>query len=146
MNEIIALAAALLTTGIVAVVHYLGLSLISQRLIPATKALGRRRLPIMIVALVPMHLVGIAVFAGMMQMLIAMDLGGLEGRKSGFGGLLYFSGVCYTSLGFGDVIPHGALELVSIVECVAGLVLIGWSASFTYLEMRALWGSHASPR
>ncbi len=144
MNEVIALPVVLCTTALVAVLHYIGLELVSQRLIPALHSLGKRRLPLVIVSLVPIHLVGIAVFAGVMLLLIAGGYGDLAGRDITFGALLYFSGVCYTSLGFGDVVPLGALELVSIVECVAGLVLIGWSASFTYLEMIAVWDADDS--
>ncbi len=56
---------------------------------------------------------------------------------------LYFSTVTYTSLGFGDVIPRGALRLLAGVEALNGLVLIGWSASMTYLAMEKFWPLHA---
>ena len=53
--------------------------------------------------------------------------------------LFYFSGSIYTSLGFGDIVPIGNGRGLAIAEAVTGLVLIAWTASFTYFEMRANW-------
>ncbi|MDX2095562.1 MAG: ion channel [Alphaproteobacteria bacterium] len=46
---------------------------------------------------------------------------------------VYFSSVSYSSLGLGDVYPTGGLQLLVGVEAILGLVLIGWSVTFTYL-------------
>ena len=72
----------------------------------------------------------------------------------GFGGVpivtledyVYFSAVTYTSLGFGDVFPAGHVRLIAGVESLNGLVLIGWSASFTYLAMERYWPLHPPRR
>jgi hypothetical protein len=37
----------------------------------------------------------------------------------------YFSSVTATSVGYGDIVPHGAARAVAIVEAVAGLVIFG---------------------
>jgi hypothetical protein len=55
----------------------------------------------------------------------------------GFHDCLYFSVVTYTSLGFGDHVPVSHARLISGVEALNGLLLIGWPASFTYLAMSA---------
>jgi hypothetical protein len=55
---------------------------------------------------------------------------------------LYFSVVTYTSLGFGDLLPVSHARLIAGVESLNGLLLIGWSASFTYLAMRRYWPLH----
>lgn len=52
---------------------------------------------------------------------------------------VYFSAETYTSLGFGDVVPSGAVRLLAGVETLNGLLLIGWSGSFLYLEMARYW-------
>jgi ion channel len=44
----------------------------------------------------------------------------------------YFSMVSYTSLGLGDVWPHGPIRLLTGIEALNGLILIAWSASYTY--------------
>lgn len=45
----------------------------------------------------------------------------------------YFSVVSYSSLGLGDVAPTGGLRLLVGVEAIMGLILIGWTVTFTYL-------------
>ncbi|TNC62471.1 potassium channel family protein [Rubellimicrobium roseum] len=55
---------------------------------------------------------------------------------------VYFSVVTYTSLGFGDHVPLGSARLIAGVEALNGLLLIGWSASFTYLAMERYWPLH----
>jgi hypothetical protein len=46
---------------------------------------------------------------------------------------VYFSVVSYSSLGLGDVYPTGGLQLLVGVEAITGLILIGWTITFTYL-------------
>lgn len=52
---------------------------------------------------------------------------------------VYYAGVVYTSLGFGDIAPTGAARILSASAGLVGLLLIAWSASFTYLSMQNLW-------
>jgi hypothetical protein len=72
------------------------------------------------------------------------ELGGLSGtHENNFLGYVYFSASTYSSLGFGDVFPVGSLRLIAGVEVLNGLLLIGWSVTFTYLSMQKLWDFHA---
>jgi hypothetical protein len=57
----------------------------------------------------------------------------------------YLSITTFTTLGIGDVHPRGALRTIAGVESLNGLVLIGWSASFTYLSMEQFWEESAKP-
>jgi hypothetical protein len=67
-------------------------------------------------------------------------LGSFGGNFSdSFAPFLYFSAETYTSLGFGDILPIGELRAVIGIEALTGLVMIGWTASFTYLEMAQFW-------
>lgn len=52
----------------------------------------------------------------------------------------YFSIASYTTLGIGDILPQGYLRLLVGIEGLNGLVLVAWSASFTYLVMEHCWG------
>jgi hypothetical protein len=56
-----------------------------------------------------------------------------------FLGLVYFSGTSYTTVGYGDIILIGSGRIVAVIESVLGLVLIAWTASFTYYEMNRKW-------
>lgn len=52
---------------------------------------------------------------------------------------IYYSFITYTTLGFGDIIPTGSLRFLTGLESLTGLVLITWTASFMYFEMRKYW-------
>ena len=85
---------------------------------------------------VAMGLYGFSIF-GLIQY---AHLGNLSG-SAGFSlaNSLYFSAETYTSLGFGDLTPVGPIRLLAGAEALNGLLLIGWSASFTYIAMERFW-------
>lgn len=57
---------------------------------------------------------------------------------------VYFSFTSYTSLGLGDIEPIGHLRFLSGLEGLVGLVMIGWTASFIYVEMTRFWRENES--
>lgn len=59
------------------------------------------------------------------------DLAGTTGHR--VLDYVYFSGVTYSSLGLGDVYPTGDLRMLIAVEAILGLILIGWTITYTYL-------------
>jgi voltage-gated potassium channel Kch len=87
------------------------------------------------------HLVQIFVFALAFFILHhTLKLGLIGGRfDDSFATYLYFSAETYTSLGFGDIFPAGDIRILAGVEALTGLLMISWSASFSYLEMRRYW-------
>lgn len=62
-----------------------------------------------------------------------------------FFGYIYFSAATYSSLGIGDVFPHGAMQFITGVQVLNGLVLIGWSVMVTYFAVQKLWDVHLPP-
>ena len=52
---------------------------------------------------------------------------------------LYFSSATYTSLGLGDLVPTHDMRMLVGAEVLNGLVMIGWTISFTYLTMEKFW-------
>ena len=52
---------------------------------------------------------------------------------------IYLSATTYTTLGFGDLAPVGAIRLFSGMGSLTGFFLVPWSAWFTYLEMCRYW-------
>jgi hypothetical protein len=81
-------------------------------------------------------LYGVAIFV----MSRYLGLGSLGTNASpAFSVALYFSAETFTSLGYGDVVPSGDLRLIAGVEALNGLLLIGWTASYTYLAMERQW-------
>jgi hypothetical protein len=89
------------------------------------------------------HLLEIALYAGAYYLMQDhWGLGDLEGELEIGGNYLdyfYFSLTSYTTLGIGDVYPDGPIRIVVGMEGLNGFVLIGWSASFTFLAMQRLW-------
>lgn len=52
---------------------------------------------------------------------------------------VYLSADTFTTVGYGDLVAHGAIRMLLGSEALTGFVLITWSASFTYLEMQRFW-------
>lgn len=53
-----------------------------------------------------------------------------------FSRCLYFSAETFTTLGYGDVVPHGDLRLLAGIEALNGLLLIGWTGRSPTLRCR----------
>lgn len=87
------------------------------------------------------HVVEIWIFAVFYYLChYAESLGELDGLFNGsLLDCVYFSFTVYTTLGFGDIQPHGVLRHLVGIESLVGLVLITWTASFLYLEMQRHW-------
>ena len=67
--------------------------------------------------------------------------GYLEGSFDGsLWDCLYFSYTSFTTLGVGDIVPHGHIRHLVGLESLTGLLLISWTASFLYFEMQRHWG------
>lgn len=106
----------------------------------------RRVRPVLILVVMLLftaHLVEASLFAGAYHLLFAMHdeaIGQLVGPyNASAGDTLYFSLSVYTTVGFGDIAPLGPIRLLVGVEALAGLVLITWSASFTFLIMQRIF-------
>ncbi|MDF2599519.1 potassium channel family protein [Methylobacterium brachiatum] len=94
------------------------------------------------------HTAAVWIYAGAYWLLVLqLGVGAFAGAPvTSFEDCLYFSVVAYTSLGFGDHFPTSHTRLLAGVEALNGLLLIGWSASFTYLAMERYWPLHGKAR
>jgi len=52
---------------------------------------------------------------------------------------IYFSSITYSSLGYDNILAHKEIQFLTGVEVLNGLVLIAWSASYTYIMMEKFW-------
>lgn len=113
----------------------------TSRALPRCAPAGRARVLVVVVGAFSAHILEV--------MLYALAFFSLEhiipvGQVGGAGGeslmdYFYYSIVMYTSLGLGDVFPVDHLRVISGIEALNGLLLIGWSTSFTFLAMRRYW-------
>jgi hypothetical protein len=131
---------SILLVVVATVLHYEVLRLLSAAL-PRFAVATRAKLLIVIFAAFVAHALEILLYgAGYFSLARFAGLGTLTGAAgAAFSVCLYFSAETYTSLGFGDVVPTGPLRLLAGTETLNGLLLIGWSASFTYLSMERFW-------
>ena len=120
-------------------IHYEGLVALS-------KALDRRgrhqRVKVLysILSLLLLHVVEIWVFGVTLWFLLRWpECGALSAGAPHLFDAVYFSAVTFSTVGYGDMIPVGPIRFLAGTESLVGLVLITWSASFTYLEMERFW-------
>ncbi len=143
-NMIVA-GATLLIVILVVLVHYEGLNVLNQRLTRLSKTDRRhdhRRMVLYsIISVILLHIVEIWIFGlgyhGLMQL---QNTGRVLGAHHQLlFDHVYFSAAVYTTVGFGDLSPTGPIRFMAGTEALIGFVLVGWSASFTYLEMQRYW-------
>ena len=133
------LAVILLTLAAVGL-HYEGLSWLARRLAHA-KGPHRRRVLYAVIGLMALHVAEIWIFGGAYLLALSMPgAGSISGAPAaGILDAVYLSAMSFSTVGFGDVAPQGAIRFIAGTEAVLGLFLIGWSATFTFLEMEQNW-------
>ena len=140
MEMLQAVFAGLALVGIAVLIHYESLRAIT--ILTSHLTIPHRALSLVVIAGVLLaHLLEICIFAvGYFVLHEHLALGSVAGAFSGSAlDYFYFSATTYTTLGVGDLFPTGAIRSVAAVEALSGFVLIGWSASFTYLSMQRSW-------
>lgn len=137
---IFCIALLIFTTAI----HYEILRALSVGL-PVIAVPPRAKLIVVIFGAFFAHVVEIILYAVTIFVLVRYLGLGTLGAVSHFSltASLYFSAETYTSLGYGDVIPSGDLRMLAGAEALNGLLLIGWSASYTYIAMERFWRDDA---
>lgn len=130
-----------LVVALSVVVHYEFLYRITLH-IPKMNINHRYRIVVGVFGALIAHALEIWIFATAYYWMNSTEgWGDLDGNFSG--SLLdcgYFSFTVFTTLGFGDIQPNGALRYLTGIESLTGLVLITWTASFLFFEMQRHWG------
>jgi hypothetical protein len=141
---LLAASVCVVLVGITILIHYEVLRATSEFL-PGPRHLGiRGRMILVVFACFLAHTIEVWVYALGFWLLgdelkLVSTVGNAPVRLIDY---VYFSATTYTSLGFGDVYPAGDARLLAGVEALNGLLLIAWSASFTYLVMEKFWPLH----
>jgi uncharacterized protein YhhL (DUF1145 family) len=131
----------LLSVGVCVLMHYEGLSLLSRALARRRESHRRRKVLYGIFGVLALHVAEIWLFGGTLWLLLHYPgTGGVAGVEAlTLLDAVYMASVTYTTVGFGDLAPVGAVRFLAGTIALTGFVLIGWSASFTYLEMSRDW-------
>jgi hypothetical protein len=112
-----------------------------NRYIAVVSRQRRRRVVVLILLILLTHVVEMWYFAiGYYVLIGTFGLGSLVGAETNsLVDFAYYSAMTYTTVGFGDIAPLGAIRFMTGMEALTGLVMITWSASFTFLEMQRDW-------
>lgn len=141
-EHILVAAASFLVTGLVVIIHYEGLQMLARRYSKHKLTHERSVILRIIFALLLLHIVEIWCYGVAYWTVLQVPDTGFVHGEHGMDTLfdaIYLSATTYSTLGFGDLAPVGAIRLMSGLESLTGLLLITWSASFTYLEMSRYW-------
>ncbi|MEM7363149.1 MAG: ion channel [Pseudomonadota bacterium] len=126
--------------AITVLIHYEALKLIST-IIRRMQQRQRTRIIVGVLGALTAHCVEVWVFAVAYYLMI--QSGSFGNLIQNFDGSLldcvYYSFTTYTSLGLGDIEPLGLIRFLTGLESLTGLVMIGWTASFFYMEMTRDW-------
>ena len=129
-----------LIVALVVSIHYEVLLKLSDW-IPQLTIKHRQRIVLGVLGALFAHTLEIGIFAtAYYYMNGAESWGYLEGSFNGsLVDCIYYSFTTYTTLGFGDIQPIGAIRFLTGIEALTGLVLITWTASFLFIEMQRYW-------
>lgn len=133
---LIALALVLVTFYI----HFVTLKSLCT-FVPYSNIANYNQVFFIVLALFIAHIFEISIYALTYEVTIEyLSLGSIQGGNiSSFMEYLYYSIVMYTSLGLGETYPVGHIRFITGIEALNGLLLITWSASFTFLAMKRTW-------
>ena len=137
----IVIATTLLVIGATVLLHY-ELLLACVRLLPPGHGARPRQVMLVIFVILIAHVIAIWMFGlGYYYLAGVEQIGGVAGvtERAPLSEYVYFSGIVYGTVGFGDLAPVGPVRLMAVMESVTGLVMIAWSASFTFIHMQRDW-------
>ena len=107
---------------------------------PRLQKRPRTRMAVVFGTLILTHLVEIWIFAlGYLLMDRRAGLGVIQGPLTSFWDYVYFSGVVYATIVFGEFLPVGHIRFYVAMEAFAGLFMITWSAIFLFELMQNFW-------
>ncbi len=134
MIEVLAYVIAAGLTAVCCVVHYA-----AMRWLYRSPGLGRVPVGVLsfVAAMLVVHVFEIWLFGLAYYLMSGSMFGSVS--AAGFLDCIYFSASAYTTLGLGDIFPAGPIRAVTGTEGLVGLVLIAWTASFTFLQMQRFW-------
>ncbi|MDR5867063.1 ion channel [Halomonas koreensis] len=133
-------AATTLALVVACVLLHFEVSSVLSRRMRRTSPSRRRRFLGLMLGLLAAHVAEIWLFGLAAWWLEGTTSGAVAGTPMTSGlDYVYLSAITYTTLGYGDVFPEGALRLLMGTESLTGFMLITWSASLTFLEMQRHW-------
>ena len=120
---------ALAMLAVTTIFHYEALRTLLHRLYG--RHISRRWVVRLLVVLAVVHVAEVGLYAGAYAFsTYILHIGGLAGGAHGFSDYCYFAAETYSTLGYGDLVPTGALRVVASVEALNGVLLLTLSGAF----------------
>ena len=83
--------------------------------------------------LITLHIIEIFVWA--LAYIMVLPDGELQSLESAF----YFSAVTFTTLGYGDITLSSDWRILSGLQAIDGILLIGWTTAFLFAVLQRAW-------
>jgi Ion channel len=137
------LIAAVILVAVTVLVHTTGLALVLRRLMKSYAAVPIQPWPVAFLlirvtwSLILIHVAEITVWA-----LFYLWNECLADAELAF----YFSGVTYTSIGYGDLVLPKPWRMLAPVEGLTGILMCGWSAALFFAIVTRIWASRLEAR
>lgn len=90
-----------------------------------------------VVVMIGLHAVQIAIWAFTYRQLLP------DGELPSFEAALYFSFVTFTTLGYGDITLTEGWRLLSGIQALNGILLVGWTTAFLFAVVQKTWEAGA---
>ena len=84
-----------------------------------------------------LHTLEIVIWAGAYQVLLPVN------ELASFREAVYFSFVTFTTLGYGDVTLGEGWRLLSGIEALNGILLVGWTTAMIFSVVQNIWRGRA---
>ena len=97
---------------------------------------ARRAMAILVssaIVVVALHAIEIMVWAAAYQMILPAD------ELATFEEAVYFSFVTFTTLGYGDITLTEGYRLLSGIEALNGIILVGWTTAMIFSVVQHVW-------
>ena len=86
-----------------------------------------------VVVLISLHALQIAVWAFAYRQMLP------DGELPSFEAALYFSFVTFTTLGYGDITLSEGWRLLSGIQALNGILLVGWTTAYLFAVVQRSW-------
>jgi len=86
-----------------------------------------------VLVLIALHALEIMIWAGSYIVLLP------DGELASFEKAVYFSFVTFTTLGYGDITLSEGWRILSGIEALNGILLVGWTTALLFAVVQRMW-------
>jgi hypothetical protein len=136
----LALLIGFVLVSLLGLCHHYGL-LAVRALKPSAESEPQASIILTFIGLLALHTVEILAFAVVYKVLVSWGaLGTLAGSyESSWEGLIYFSGINFTTLGYTQIDTTGSIRIINMMQSLGGFMVLTWSATFLYAVSERAW-------